>query len=362
MIGLRVSPIDKECAEFDRPDVPGLVMMSIENGKAAMVRSYGLAHLETRVRCQPWTNFRLASVSKQFTAMAILMLVERKQLSLDDKLPRFFSSFPRYGNDISLRHLLTQSSGLLDYEDLIPAGTTAALKDRDVLEILQRQDKTYFGAGDRFRYSNGGYALLALVVECVTRTSFAEFLREHIFLPLGMEGTVAYEAGISEVAHRALGYSKKGDAFVETDQSLTSAVLGDGGIYSSVNDLCKWDQALDTERLISRPHLREAFTAHSTDSDVAGSGYGFGWYVERKGGEEHVWHHGSTCGFTTSYHRFPARKRSLILLANRSAAGLEGMVRKCLDAAGAGHGGGGQGAPGRGEFTEGNEETKGCGD
>ncbi len=333
MIGWRVSPIDKEIAEFDRPDVPGLVLMRIENGKAAQVRSYGLAHLDTRVPCQPWTNFRLASVSKQFTAMAILMLVERKLVSLEDKLTRFFPAFPRHGNEISLRHLLTHLSGLLDYEDLIPAGTTIALKDREVLEILQRQNKTYFGAGDRFRYSNGGYALLALVVECVSSLSFAEFLRENIFLPLGMDGTVAYEAGISEVAHRALGYSKRGEAFVETDQSLTSAVLGDGGIYSSVNDLFKWDQALETEKLISQSLLRQAFTAHSTVSDAPGSGYGFGWYVERPGGEEHVWHHGSTCGFTTSYHRFPARKRSFILLANRSAAGLEGMVRKCFDAA-----------------------------
>jgi CubicO group peptidase (beta-lactamase class C family) len=332
MIGQRVSLIDKECAEFDRPDVPGLVFMGIENGKVAKVRSYGLADLETGVRCQPWTNFRLASVSKEFTAMAILMLVERKLVSLDDKLLRFFPAFAGYGNEITIRHLLTHTSGLLDYEELIAAGTTVALKDRDVLEILQRQDKAYFGAGERFRYSNGGYALLALVVEGVAGRSFAEFLRENIFLPLGMDGTVAYEAGKSEVAHRALGYSKRGEAFAETDQSLTSAVLGDGGIYSSANDLFKWDQALETEKLISRPLLRQAFTAHSSDSDVAGSGYGFGWYVRRTGGEEHVWHHGSTCGFTTSYHRFLARKRSFIVLANRSQAGLEKMVRKCFDA------------------------------
>jgi CubicO group peptidase (beta-lactamase class C family) len=104
-----------------------------------------------------------------------------------------------------------------------------------VLEILPRQDKTHFGPGARFRYSNGGYALLALIVELVSGRSFAEFLRENIFLPLGMNGTVAYEAGISEVPHRALGYSKRGEAFEQTDQSLTSAVLGDGGIYSSVN-------------------------------------------------------------------------------------------------------------------------------
>jgi len=326
-----VRAIDKETDEFDRPDVPGLVLATVENGEAPIVRSYGLANLETRVRCQPHTNFRLASVSKPFTAMAILMLAERGGLSLDDKLPRFFPGFPRCGNEIAIRHLLTHTSGLLDYEDLIAAGTTVALKDRDVLEILLRQDKTHFSPGARFRYSNGGYALLALMVEVVSGRTFAEFLRDNIFLPLGMDGTVAYEPGISEVSHRALGYSKRGEGFEQTDQNLTSPVLGDGGIYSSINDLLKWDQALYTEKLIRRPLLQQAFTAHSSTSDAPGNGYGFGWYVERQGGEEHVWHHGSTCGFSTSFHRFPARRRSVILLANRSKAGLEAIAANYFD-------------------------------
>jgi CubicO group peptidase (beta-lactamase class C family) len=328
-----VRPIDKEFAEFDRPDAPGLVFSSIEYGQAPIVRSYGCANLETRVRCQPQTNFRLASVSKPFTAMAILILAERGELSLDDRLPRFFPGFPRHGNEITIRHLLSHTSGLLDYEDLIAAGTTTALKDRDVLEILQRQDKTRFGPGARFGYNNGGYALLALMVECVSGQTFAEFLRENIFRPLGMNDTVAYEAGKSEVPHRALGYSKRGEAFEQTDQSLTSAVLGDGGIYSSANDLAKWAQALDTEQLIRRPLLQQAFTAQASPSDAPGSGYGYGWYVGRQGGEEHVWHHGSTCGFSTSFHRYPARKRSVILLANRSEAGLEAMVGNIFDTA-----------------------------
>jgi CubicO group peptidase (beta-lactamase class C family) len=326
-----VRPIDKEFAEFDRPDVPGLVFMRIENGKASLVRSYGLANLETRLPCQPWTNFRLASLSKQFTAMATLILAERKALALDDKLARFFPEFPRYGNEITIRHLLTHTSGLLDYEDLIAPGTTAPLRDRDVLDILQRQDRTHFVPGTRFCYSNGGYALLALLVECASGRTFADFVRENIFLPLGMKSSVAYQAGISEVPHRALGYSRRGETFEQTDQSLTSAVLGDGGIYSSANDLFEWDQALDTEKLIRRPFLEQAFTAHSSASDVPGSGYGFGWYVEFLGGEQHLWHHGSTCGFSTSYHRFPARKRSFILLANRSEARLESIAGKLFD-------------------------------
>jgi CubicO group peptidase (beta-lactamase class C family) len=323
-----VRPIDDAFAEFDRPDVPGLVFLVIENGEASVTRSFGLANMQTGLRCEPRTNFRLASVTKQFTAMSILILAQRGGLSLEDTLPRFFPDFPLCGKEITIGQLLTHTSGLLDYEDLIPPGTRAALKDRDVLEILQRQHQTYFPPGARFRYSNGGYALLALITEIVSGRGFAGFLRENIFRPLGMDNTVAYEAGISEVPHRALGYSKRGATFEETDQSLTSAVLGDGGIYSSVLDLCKWDQALYTQKLIQRPFLQKAFTAHASVSDFPGSGYGFGWYVE---GREHVWHYGATCGFSSSFHRFPVKKKSFILLANRSEAGLETIVRKIAE-------------------------------
>jgi CubicO group peptidase (beta-lactamase class C family) len=323
-----VRSIDEELAEFGRPNVPGLALMVIENGDLAALRICGLAILEKGIACHLQTNFRLASLTKAFTAMAIMILAEDGLLSLDDKLPRFFHGFPSYGNEITVRHLLTHTSGLLDYEELIPPGTTTQLRDRDVFAILQRQDKTKFPPGAAFGYSNGGYALLALIVEIISQQPFAEFLRARIFVPLGMRGTVAYEAGRSEIRHRALGYSKNGATFEDTDQSLTSAVLGDGGIYSSILDMFRWDQALYTEKLVSRSMLEQAFTAHSSTSDMPGNGYGFGWYVEQGSGEKHIWHYGSTCGFSTSFHRFPERKRSIILLANRSHAGLEAIVQK----------------------------------
>ena len=317
---------DQELAVFERPNVPGLALLV--TGETLRVHACGLANLATGAPCQPNTNFRLASLTKSFTAMAVMMLMERGLVSLHDRLPHFFSNFPACGNEITVRQLLTHTSGLLDYEDLIPPSTTNPMRDRDVLEILRHQDKLKFSPGTRFSYNNGGYALLALIVEAVSRQSFAEFLRAKIFLPLGMNDSLAYEAGRSEILHRALGYSQKGGAFEETDQSLTSSVLGDGGIYSSILDLHKWDQALYEEKLVSRAMLDQAFTAHSATSDMPGSGYGFGWYVEDRGGAKHVWHYGSTCGFSSSFHRYPERKCSVILLANRSNAGLETLARK----------------------------------
>jgi CubicO group peptidase (beta-lactamase class C family) len=207
------------------------------------------------------------------------------------------------------------------------------VKDKDVLQLLRRQNKTMFPPGSAFHYSNTGYAFLALIVEAVSGGTFANFLHDNIFLPLGMANTVAFESGISTVPHRALGYTAESTgtdhskAFRQTDQSTTSAVLGDGGIYSSTTDLFKWDQALYTEQLVGRGMLKQAFTASSSTSDAAGSGYGFGWYIGSHRGVPSVWHYGSTCGFSTRIERYPQKKLTLVILANRRDASLSEISR-----------------------------------
>ncbi len=330
--------IDHLFADFSLPGVPGVSVMVIRNGEEILTANYGLANLETAAPCLGNTNYRLASVTKEFTAMAVMILAERGKLSLDDHLPKFFPGFPQFGNAITVRHLLTHTSGLLAYEDLIPAGTTVQVKDHDVVELLRRQDKTMFPPGGKFHYSNTGYAFLAMIAQTVSGVSFAQFLHDNIFQPIGMHDTVAYEAGISTVPHRALGYSAVihkdtvRRAFEMTDQSLTSAVLGDGGIYSSIKDMFHWDQALYTEKLISRKMLRQAFTASSASSDFKGSGYGFGWYVGQQRGVPCVWHYGGTCGFSTHIERYPERQFSLIMLCNRREAPLADLSRAVADA------------------------------
>lgn len=299
--------------EFDEANVPGACVLVAQKGAVTplWMNGFGLENLTTKSRCTPATNFRLASLSKQFTAMCIMMLAEREGMNLEDRLQKFFPGLPAWGDSITVRHLLAHTSGLFDYEDLIPPGTTEPLKDRDVLEILRRENRTYFPPGTSFRYSNTGYAFLALIVEVVSRKKFPAFLLDNIFEPLGMHNTVAYEAGVSEVAHRALGYTQRGENFEETDQSITSAVLGDGGIYSSVADLFRWDQALHGERLVSASMLKQAFTDW-------GHGYGFGWFIE----QEKVWHYGETCGFTTRIERHLTRGLTFIILCNRRDADL----------------------------------------
>src|SRR5689334_2618585 len=229
--------IDALFKDYDQPGVPGASVIVIREGKVLCKHAYGSADLEQHVAATTKTNYRLASVTKQFTAMCILILAGRHRLNIDDRITRFFPDYPAYAKDITIRQLLTHTSGLRAYEDLIPAGRTAQLHDLDVLNLLKQQTDTYFAPGMDWRYSNTGYAHLALIVEKASGMSFAAFLKKNIFGPLKMHETVAFEEGISTVRHRAYGYTRKSDTFERTDQSLTSAVLGDGGIYSSVEDL-----------------------------------------------------------------------------------------------------------------------------
>ena len=322
--------IDALFKDFDKPDVPGASVIVIREGKVLYERAYGLADVEAGAAATPKTNYRLASVTKQFTAMCIMILAERGRLSLESKLTRFFPDYPAYGKDITVRELLTHTSGLRGYEELIPAGRTAQLKDRDVLDLLKQQTSTYFPPGMDWRYSNTGYAHLALIVEKASGMSFAAFLKKNIFGPLKMRDTVAFEEGVSTVRNRAFGYSRKGEAFERTDQSVTSAVLGDGGIYSSVEDLYLWDQALYTTRLVSADMLRQAWTPSILASGKQTT-YGFGWELGERKGMKTVRHGGGTIGFRTHILRIPERKFTVIVLANRSEAKPDELANAIAD-------------------------------
>jgi CubicO group peptidase (beta-lactamase class C family) len=292
--------------------VPGASVLVLRDGLPVFRRAYGLADLEAGIAAVPATNYRLASMTKQFTAAAILLLVEQGRLTLDDPVRKWLPSLPAAADGIKVRHLLTHTSGLIDYEDLIPEGTTAQLHDADVLRLLSTEDRAYFAPGTQYRYSNSGYALLALIVGRASGSDFASFLRERIFRPLHMQTTVALENGISSVSNRAYGYSFEGNAWKRTDQSQTSAVLGDGGVYSSIDDLAKWDAALYDNRLLRAESLRSAFSP-ATKTDDPEVQYGFGWRITG----ESLWHSGETMGFRNVIVRFPAHRFTVVVLTNR---------------------------------------------
>jgi CubicO group peptidase (beta-lactamase class C family) len=295
-------------------DVPGASVLVARDGMPVLERSYGLANLEQATPADSITNYRLASVTKQFTAAAVMLLVEDGRVDLDDSIRQWLPSLPAVADAVTLRHLLVHGSGLIDYEDVMPQGFVGQLRDADVMKILQTQQHTYFTPGTAYRYSNSGYALLALVVERASDMSFPQFLQKRIFEPLGMTGTLAFVEGDAPIMHRAFGYSATGKGWEGSDQSPTSAVLGDGGVYSSIHDLAKWDAALYDSRLLS-DQSRGLMFSPQVATDDPNVRYGFGWRISG----DSLWHSGETTGFRNVIVRFPKQRLTVVVLSNRDA-------------------------------------------
>ncbi len=324
------SKIDSLFDRYNKKNVPGASLMIIRDCEPILIKSFGLANIEKQIPVQSFTNFRLASFTKQFTAMCIAKLEEQGKLNCSQALNEIFPNFPPYGKEITIDNLIHHTSGLIDYESLIPDTATVQVLDGDVLKMMMEQDSTYFPPGTKYQYSNSGYAVLAKIIEKVTGISFAQYLKENIFDPLEMRNTVAYEKGISEVKHRAYGYAVENDKFVFKDQSLTSAVLGDGGIYSSVIDLFKWDQALYSDKLVSFETLQKIFSP-GVIIDSTRTGYGFGWRLDEYKGHQRMHHTGQTCGFTTIIQRYPDEKLTIIILTNRNKPMLNEIANEIAD-------------------------------
>jgi CubicO group peptidase (beta-lactamase class C family) len=313
----KAKSIDGIMHKYDSKNEPGASVLVMQKGKILFKKGYGVTDIFTGEEIHPGTNFRLASITKQFTAMSILLLEERGELTLSDPITKYFPDFPGYGHRIIIKHLLTHSSGLIDYEDLMPASQSVQLHDQDCLQLMYTTDKLYFPAGTEYRYSNTGYALLALIVEKVSARPFAQFLKENIFFPLKMNTTVAFEEGKSSIVNRAIGHSNEEGRWKKTDQSLTSAVLGDGGIYSNGVELSRWVEALFENPLISPQKQAEAFS-RTTLKNGKTIDYGFGWHVEELQGITHPYHDGSTMGFRNNIMLFPEQKLMVVVLTNRN--------------------------------------------
>ena len=329
--GEKEALVDVVLHEYAIPDGPGVSAVVVKNGSVLYKKSFGLANVEESRVITSETNFRLASLTKQFTAMAILILVNDSKLSLKDPMSKFFPEFPGYGSGITIRHLLTHSSGIVDYESLLPDTQTVQIHDRDVLRLLSAIDTVYFKPGEQYRYSNSGYALLALIIEKASGQSFAEFLKARIFTPLGMKRSVAFEEGISTVSNRAFGYSRTDTGWVFSDQSSTSAVLGDGGIYTSINDLVSWDQSLTAGYLVPLYLLRECWTP-TTLNDGSKTEYGFGWVLNLSGRYPRHSHTGTTRGFRNIIVRYPVQHLTIIILTNRNEVDLIPLAEEIAEA------------------------------
>jgi len=303
--------------DWSAGESPGAAVMVIEDGEILFEGGFGFADIESGTPISPESAFRLASVSKQFTAMAIMILSERGQLAYDDKLTQYLPELERFGDDIALRHLLTHTGGLPDYYDVLEEEVGNSMPDTEAaMEFLSGWGEPLFAAGDRFEYSNPGYEMLALVVERVSGQTFGQFLEENIFEPLGMDHTVVRDSSEPEIHNRVYGYSRKDDTFVLNDDDVLNHIIGSGGVYSPLEDLYLWDQALYTEKLVRRSALEEAWS-EATFNNGEHSPYGFGWGLEPYGAlGQRLSHSGGWVGFSTFIVRYPEHRFSVIVLSN----------------------------------------------
>ena len=320
----RAARVDSLFTGFATPGAPGAAVVVARGDAIVLAKGYGLADIEHHVPATPATSFRLASVTKQFTAAAILTLIESGSLRLDDPLGALLPEVPAYARGVTVRQLLTHTSGIPDYEPLLGKGDGPQLHDRDVLELLHRPKALYFTPGTSWRYSNSAYALLALIVERVSGEGFAAYLRHRIFDRAGMPTAVAHVDGVDTVANRAYGHSGSPGAWRRTDQSRTSAVLGDGGIYASAEELARWSAALDRNAVLSAESFRMATTPAVLASGAATS-YGFGWFLDRHHGHRRQRHEGDSIGFRTAIQRYPDEALTIVVLVNRGAAPIDGL-------------------------------------
>ena len=309
--------VDRLFAPYARPGVPGAAVLVVKDGRPALVRTYGLAELESAEPVTERTNFRLASLTKAFTATAVMLLVRDGRLTLDDRVRDVVRDFPAYGRNIRIRHLLGHTSGLRAYEDFVPETSTRQFKDRDVVALLRRPKGLMFPAGTAFRYCDSNYAILAVIVESLSGQTFARFVQERIFEPVGMTSSVVWEPGVSEVSHRAFGYgpTRRG-GFGLADHTSTSTVLGDGGVYSSVRDLVAWDRALDEATLLG-PRLQPLMWTPGALSDGTRTRYGLGWFLGGDGAGTYAFHRGESSGFNHYMLKDPARRLTVVVLTNR---------------------------------------------
>ncbi|MEZ7507323.1 serine hydrolase [Flavobacterium sp. Arc2] len=280
-----------------------------ENGKVIYRKAFGYANKETKQLLKPEFCFDLASVSKQFTAMGIMILKERNKLSYDDKINKYFPEFPAYGKDITIRNLLNNTSGMPKYE---PFATKDNLTNAEILKIIEEREALDANIGEQYVYNNAGYVILAMIIEKVSNRSLAEFLKENIFNPLKMKNTLVGDTPKIDLKNRALGYSVIGEL-----DDFEVGHTGSGNMFSNVDDLFLWDQALYTEKLVSKKTIEEAFTPVVLN-DGSLSNYGFGWFLTPE--KKSVNHSGSSFGYRNFIMRDLDKKNTYIWLTNAGNA------------------------------------------
>jgi CubicO group peptidase (beta-lactamase class C family) len=300
-------------SQLKEQHIPGLALAVVKDESMLKVQGYGLANVELNVPVKPETVFQTGSVGKQFTATAVMMLVESRKIRLDNPLGKYLPGTPPGWKDITVRRLLTHTSGIPDYTE-----KTIDLRRDYTEEQLLRRFETLplgFAPGDKWSYSNTGYVLLGILVRKVTGQFYGDFLHERIFEPLGMSATrIISEADI--IPNRAAGYRLvKGELKNQEWVSPSVNTTADGSLYTNVLDMSRWDAALYTEKLLKKPSLEQMWTPVRLNNGKTYN-YGFGWGISEVNGRRLYEHSGAWQGFATYMGRYVDDRLTVIVLTN----------------------------------------------
>ena len=301
-------------AEMAKQHVPGLALLVSRDGQIVRSQGYGLANVELQVPVKPETIFQSGSVGKQFTATAVMMLVEEGKIGLDDTLTKFFPDAPATWKQVTIRELLSHTAGFTDYPN--DFDMRKDYTETELIKIVERIPLAY-PPGTSWSYSNLGFLTLGIVIHKVSGEFYGDFLQERIFRPLGMNATrIINEADI--IPNRAAGYRRvKGELKNQEWVSPTLNTTADGSLYFSILDLAKWDAALYAEKLLKRSSLEQMWTVAKLSNGQPNSGhYGFGWFIETRKGHHVVEHEGSWQGFQTQISRYVDDKLTVVVLTN----------------------------------------------
>ncbi len=313
-------------AEMAKHQIPGLALTIIRAGQETKTAAYGFANLELKSPAHVETVFEIGSLTKQFTAACILVLAQDGKLSIDDKISRHLADTPAGWSNITIRHLLTHTSGIRNYTGLNGFELTKRLTQAEFIKAIGAQPMD-FAPGEQAKYCNSGYNLLGFIIENASGKNYWVFLAERIWGPLGMNSSTNRDPVII-VTNRADGYVRKKGALQNRDSDLTD-VFSAGAIVSTIGDLVKWNASLDTEKLLNASSRAQMWTVGKLN-DGKESQYGFGWRIGQVDGHKNIGHSGSTSGFSASLQRFPDDKLTVIVLCNSDEPNIATTLAKTI--------------------------------
>jgi CubicO group peptidase (beta-lactamase class C family) len=330
---LPVARIDSVFLDMNRSDRPGCTLGIFEGGSVIYSNGYGMANLEYGIALQPRSVFHIASISKQFTAFAVELLVSEGRVSWDDDIREYVPEIPDYGQPVTLRHLVHHTSGIRDQWNLLfMAGwrwEADLVTQANALDVMSRQTALNFEPGDEYLYSNSGFTLLAVVVERVSGKTLREFTQERIFAPLGMNSTHFHDDHETIVPDRAYGYRNYGDAGWKI--SIPDfAIVGASSLFTTVEDMAKWDRNL-RDQVIGDEALYERFFDRGVLNNGDTLSYAHGITVSRYRGARVIGHGGADAGYRTSYSRFPDSDLGIVSFCNFARANPSAYVRRVAD-------------------------------